>query len=153
MVLFTTSPFYKILVAIILVVGIGLQVLLFQNFGELAEEQKKTTFLWFLMFAFFFFGIPFYAIRHFKKIERKNGIWTVNYLYIKKKEFVFSKKNIKKILVTERLSGEPGIWYTNMKVELKNGSCLSIRSYETRDFKNLLKLMEKDFKEIVKIDF
>lgn len=44
----------------------------------------------------------------------------------------------------------PGIWHSKIKVELKNGSSLFIKSYETKDFNKMLGLIEKDFNEIVK---
>ena len=146
---FTTRPFLKYLFPLIAICGVGLLISIFWDFG-LKDENQQNAALWLtIAVVFFFFVIPYFSLKHFKVIEYENGLWSVEFPYLKKK-IELTTENIQKIELMENIRSRYVTSHSQLNIRIIGESSIIISSLEIKEFSELVRLLSKDFKGLIK---
>jgi len=145
---FTTRPYIKYVLPIILIFGVLLLVVIYSDFNTKTVPQQQAIVWLTIIDILFFFGLPLLTINYFKVFKYSSGKWTVKYPYLNKCKTV-NRDTVNKIQILENISGRYVPNYSQINIKLKDGSSIYINSLETNNFKKVLKLFNKDFNGLI----
>ena len=147
---FKVRPFLYFLLPIPIVFGIVLITYFIINYPNRTETQQNAAIWTGLIVLVFFFALPILSFKKLKEIERINGIWKVNYPYLKR-TIQLDNNRIKEIIIVKGITGRNVPQHEQINISTIDGQKLCISSLEINGFAQLRALLTKDLKSKIKV--